>query len=216
MRRNTETGGGGTSHKAPGRKTEMSSLQRCFLMSNVDYVHLRIEVWKQKCKGGVLSFRATLGVLPDLSVSVKPFPLQGCLAPPSHCVAMRCRWTLSLFVEWERAFKWFALCKVKLHICVPAEQCGSHHLTRRRGRSNHNLSYVKTLWNLPKPVCRLCKTTSIYTRCYVTITNWNCIDNIHHSQLDLPFGQAGFLQTHGVRWLSYQRQVCSRYKFAQS
>ena len=38
-------------------------------------------------------------VLPDLSASVKPFPLQGCLAPPPHCVATRCRWTLSLFVE---------------------------------------------------------------------------------------------------------------------
>lgn len=102
--------------------------------------------------------------------------------------------------ERERAFKLHALCKVKLHICAPAEQCGSHHLTRGRGRSNHNLSRVSCL----KPAQTCTSTVRNNPQCTPSVTlptQTGTTITIDHSRLKVPFGQAGFPQTHGVRRL---------------
>lgn len=40
-----------------------------------------------------------------------------------------------------------------------------------------------------------------------TMTNWNHTDNSRHSRLDVAFGQAGLLQTHGVRRLCISSEL---------
>lgn len=81
-------------------------------------------------------------------------------------------------------------------------------LHERRGRSNFFLNGL-TVWNLPKPVRRLHNPQ--YTPSVTLPTQIGTTDTVHHSQLNVPFGRAGFFfffwRTHGVRRLSISSEI---------
>lgn len=90
----------------------------------------------------------------DLSVGVRAFPLQGCLAPPPpFLLCGNAGWVNFIPVWWET--------QLSSHLhgagsgCTLCTYCTMRipALNRKTGRCNHNLSYGKR--PLPKPVGRL-------------------------------------------------------------
>lgn len=109
----------GARHIASGRKTELSCLQRCFLDEQSRYAHVKIKVekggrgrgWLVRCPSG------QPWVQLDLSVGVRAFPLQGCLAPPPPLpIVWQCRvGELYPCLVRDTAFKSFAWSRIRLH-----------------------------------------------------------------------------------------------------
>lgn len=109
----------GARHTASGRKTELSCLQRCFLDEQSRYAHVKIKVekggrgrgWLVRCPSG------QPWVQLDLSVGVRAFPLQGCLAPPPPLpIVWQCRvGELYPCLVRDTAFKSFAWSRIRLH-----------------------------------------------------------------------------------------------------
>lgn len=162
--------------------------------------------------GGV--FRATLCVA--WVVRVKPFPPQGCLTPPSHCVATQQRWTLySLWWEEECSNKHGA--RSSYTSVGLLNNVGPGHTTRGAGGGEIITTFhmLKTTWkqHLPIPVWWLSKTTNTES---VTLPSSTEITQVAATtpSSTCPLVGRVLLRTHGVRWLLISAR--SRYTFAQS
>lgn len=208
----------GARHTASGRKTELSCLQRCFLDEQSRYAHVKIKVekggrgrrWLVRCPSG------QPWVQLDLTVGVRAFPLQGCLAPPPPSLLCgNAGWVNFIPVWWET--------QLSSHLhgagsgCTLCTYCTMRipALNRKTGRCNHNLLYGKQ--PLPKPVGRLQarppRTHSKQGLAYITHTDITKVAP-HPAPHALWTGRQVFANT-WRKTAQYQRCACSRYEFAQ-